>query len=108
MQVEYDPEQTDYAELLHLFWHNHDPTSRNKPQYMSAIFYHDDEQKRLAEETMSEHQAKVTKPITTKILPAETFYDAEQLVIHVFFFVCLIFSEALSYQIKASEFWIMI
>jgi len=77
MQVEYDPQQTDYTELLHLFWHNHDPTARNSPQYMSAIFYHDDEQKRLAEETMSEHQAKVARPITTKILSAETFYNAE-------------------------------
>ena len=78
MQVEYDPQQTNYTELLHLFWNNHDPTARNSPQYMSAIFYHDDEQKQLAEETMSEHQAKVSRPITTKILSAETFYNAEE------------------------------
>ena len=78
LQLEYDPQQTDFAALLHLFWHNHDPTARNKPQYMSAIFYHDAEQKQLAEETMERHQAKVNRPISTKILPAETFYDAEK------------------------------
>ena len=48
---------------------------------MSAIFYHDDGQRALAEETMKEHQAKVTRPIATKILPAETFYDAEKYVL---------------------------
>jgi len=77
MQVDFDPTQTNYTNLLQLFWENHDATSRNKAQYMSAIFFHDEEQRELAEQTMLEHQKKVPRPITTKILPAETFYDAE-------------------------------
>jgi len=44
---------------------------------MSAIFYHDEEQKREAEMTKQEHQKKVKSPVVTKILPAQAFYDAE-------------------------------
>lgn len=77
LQLEYDPNQTNYTDLLALFWNNHDPTARNKAQYMSAIFYHDEEQRQSAEATMKEHQQKVSRPIATKILPAKTFYDAE-------------------------------
>ena len=78
MQLQYNPKQTNYTQLLDLFWNNHDPTGRHSAQYMSAIFYHDEEQKSLAEHTMNEHQKKIRKPIQTKILPAETFYDAEE------------------------------
>ena len=78
MQVEYNPKQTNYSNLLHLFWNNHDPTARNKAQYMSAIFYHDEEQRIIAEKTMEEHQKKISSKIVTKILPAEQFYDAEE------------------------------
>jgi len=77
LQLKYDPKQTNYSNLLSIFWNNHDPTSRNKAQYMSAIFYHDEEQRSLAEESMKTHQKSVSRPITTKILPAQTFYDAE-------------------------------
>lgn len=47
---------------------------------MSAIFYHDEEQKKEAELTKADHQKKVKSPIVTKILPAKTFYDAEKYV----------------------------
>jgi peptide-methionine (S)-S-oxide reductase len=47
VDVDYDPNQTSYAELLDIFWNNHDSCMKNKRQYMSAIFYHDDEQKEL-------------------------------------------------------------
>lgn len=47
-------------------------------QYMSAVFYHNEEQKRLAEETLKDAQKKNVKAIQTKILPASTFYDAEE------------------------------
>lgn len=47
---------------------------------MSAIFYHDEEQKKDAELTKADHQQKVKAPIVTKILPAERFYDAEKYV----------------------------
>jgi len=75
--IQYDPSQNNYKNLLDIFWKNHDSTSCKSRQYMSAIFYHDDEQKSLAEETKAEHQTKVRKQIQTKILPAERFYDAE-------------------------------
>ena len=80
IQIEYDPKQTNYKNLLSIFWNNHDPTARNKPQYISAIFYHDDEQKELAEITMKEKQETTVRKIQTKILPANTFYNAEEYV----------------------------
>ena len=64
-----------------MFWKNHDPTTSHKAQYMSAIFYHDDEQKQLAEQTCDEHQKTLRRPIVTKILPAKRFYDAEEYVL---------------------------
>lgn len=77
VDIEYDPQQTNYERLLQLFWRNHDPTSNCSRQYMSAIFYHDDEQKTLAERTMKEQASKHRKNIATKILPAKEFYNAE-------------------------------
>ena len=74
----YDPEQTSYEKLLDLFWNNHDSTACLSRQYMSAIFYHSEEQKALAEKTRDEHQKKLTRKIQTKIKSAETFYDAEE------------------------------
>ena len=47
-------------------------------QYISIIFYHDAEQKALAEKTLQEHAKKQTKPVLTKILPVTTFHDAEE------------------------------
>lgn len=60
-----------------MFWKNHDPTVKCTRQYMSAIFYHDEEQKRLAEESMEKAAKDKAKKITTKIMPAEKFYVAE-------------------------------
>merc|ERR1711997_14052 len=77
LDLAYDPSVTTYSDLLNIFWNNHDPCSRNKAQYMSAIFYHDEEQKTLAEETKIEQAKKRNKPITTVIVPAKEFYDAE-------------------------------
>ena len=78
MQLEYDPNRTTYSDLLTRFWKDHDPTALHKAQYMSAIFYHDEEQKKLAEQTRNEHQNTLRRPIVTKILPAKRFYDAEE------------------------------
>lgn len=78
LQVEYDPKVTDYDTLLEIFWDNHDPTARRTPQYKSAIFYHNEEQKRLAEETAKSKQQNLKKKIVTDIQPAKTFYDAEE------------------------------
>ena len=61
-----------------MFWENHDATVSWDPQYMSAIFYHNEKQKHLVEETKDEYQKTLTKQIATKIIPASTFYNAEQ------------------------------
>ena len=61
-----------------MFWENHNTTTCLKNQYMSAIFYHDDGQKQLAEESKVNAQKKSVRKIVTKILPLETFYNAEQ------------------------------
>jgi peptide-methionine (S)-S-oxide reductase len=76
VELDYDPTATSYGDLLAMFWKNHDPTSNCTRQYMSAIFYHDEEQKRMAEETMAAAVAK-GKKIKTLILPMKAFYNAE-------------------------------
>jgi len=77
VDIDYDPEQTDYATMLKIFWKNHDPTSKCTRQYMSAVFYHDLEQKQLAELTMEEEQSKTIVPLATSIIPLKKFYEAE-------------------------------
>lgn len=77
IEIEYDPDKMDYSKLLKFFWKNHNPCTRASPQYMSVIFYYDEDQKSLAEKTLKEEQKKRNLPITTKIVPAEKFYDAE-------------------------------
>lgn len=77
IEIQYDPKTTSYSQMLKLFWRNHDPTRCASRQYMSAIFYHNSEQKKLAEDSKEEEQKKLSRKIVTKIAPAETFYDAE-------------------------------
>jgi peptide-methionine (S)-S-oxide reductase len=85
VEVLYDPAKTSYRKLLAHFWRNVDPITPNAqfcdhgPQYRSAIFYHDVEQKRLAEETKQAIEAskRFKEPIVTEIVPASTFYPAE-------------------------------
>ena len=78
VDIDYDPNQTSYAELLNIFWNNHDPCTKNKKQYMSAIFYHDEEQKELALKTFDEAKKQRNRPIATEIAPATEFTDAEK------------------------------
>ena len=72
-----------YEELLEVFWKTHDPTTLNKqgadegPQYRSVIFYHDEEQKKLAEEYKRQLDETMRKKIVTEISPLTTFYLAE-------------------------------
>lgn len=75
--IEYDPESTNYANLLSVFWGSHDPTVPNKPQYKSAIYYQDEKEKQLAEDTLKQVQKNYQRKIVTEVLPASTFYDAE-------------------------------
>lgn len=83
VQVVYDPKKIPTSDVLAWFWELHDPTSKDKqgndsgPQYRSAIFYHSDEQKKVAEASMKAAQAHFKKPIVTEIRKAEIFYVGE-------------------------------
>jgi peptide-methionine (S)-S-oxide reductase len=78
IQVDYDPARISYAELLDLFWASHSPTSRPwSTQYASIIFYHDEEQKRLAEESRDREVVRRGIPMYTEIQPLTRFYLAE-------------------------------
>ena len=83
VRVEYDPSQVDYATLLEAFWHNVDPFAEDRQfcdsgsQYRSAIFYHNDQQKQLAEKTKAELEQRFDRDIATQIAPAEQFWEAE-------------------------------
>lgn len=85
VQILYDPTKITYSELLDVFWMQIDPTDPNGQfvdrgsQYRSAIFYHNDEQKRLAEKSKEalEKSGRYDKPIVTEIVKATEFYRAE-------------------------------
>ena len=85
VQVEYDPEVISYAEVLEIFFRTHDPTTLNRQgadvgtQYRSVIYYHDDEQKRVAEEVIAALDAEGAYPqkIVTEVSPLGVFYPAE-------------------------------
>jgi peptide-methionine (S)-S-oxide reductase len=77
-QLDFDPQRTSYAELLNLFWAAHDPTVKcSSKQYMPVIFYHDADQKTLADQTRAAEAQKRGREIHTEIRPASTFYLAE-------------------------------
>jgi methionine-S-sulfoxide reductase len=86
VQITYDPDKISYETLLDTFWRQIDPTDAGGQfadrgtQYHTAIFYHDDEQKRLAEESRKRLEAsgKFKTPIRTEIRPYTTFYPAEE------------------------------
>ncbi len=86
VQVLYDPEKITYAELLKVFWRNIDPTTPNRQfcdvgeQYRTAVFYHDDEQKRLAEASKEkiEVSKELDRPIVTEIVEVGEFWPAEE------------------------------
>jgi peptide-methionine (S)-S-oxide reductase len=85
IEVVYDPSKVSYADLLKVFWRNVDPTDDtgqfcdHGDQYRSAIFYHDEEQKRLAEQSKKDvaKTLKVPGNVVTQIVPATKFYAAE-------------------------------
>ncbi len=84
-QITYDPKKITYDELLEVFWQTHNPTTLNRQgndvgtQYRSAIFYHNDTQKALAEKYKKELDASgaFNQPIVTEITALPTFYAAE-------------------------------
>jgi methionine-S-sulfoxide reductase len=78
IQIDYDPTRVSYKQLLLIFWQSHDPTSRAwSRQYMSAIFYHNDQQRKLALETRTFEENQRNKKIHTEIQPFGKFYLAE-------------------------------
>jgi|SRR5665213_240802 peptide-methionine (S)-S-oxide reductase len=85
VQIDFDPAVTSYNAMLDVFWNNHDPTTLNRQgpdigtQYRSAIFYHDQEQKELAERSkeLVAASGRFKRPIVTEIVPASTFWVAE-------------------------------
>jgi len=78
IQIEYDPTRISYQELLELFWAGHDPTRPAwSQQYASIIFYHDEEQRRLAQASKKQYEAECDCHVYTEIVPAATFYLAE-------------------------------
>src|SRR5438034_8708833 len=86
VQVEFDPSQTTYDELLDIFWSNHNPTTLNRQgpdvgtQYRSVIFYHSPEQKTAAESSMEkiDKSGRFRRPVLTQIEPVSTFWRAEE------------------------------
>jgi methionine-S-sulfoxide reductase len=78
LQLDYDPKVTGYRDLLEVFWKSHSPVRPPwSRQYMSAIFYHSEEQKRLAVESKEEREAETGRKLFTEIQPASRFYLAE-------------------------------
>ena len=82
--IEFDPSVISYEELLNSFWEKHDPTTLNRQgpdigsQYRSAIFYFDEEQRNLAQESLNKLQQKLKNKIVTEITEADTFWKAEE------------------------------
>jgi peptide-methionine (S)-S-oxide reductase len=84
VQVIYDPSKVSYAQLLTYFWHHIDPTVKDRQfcdyghQYRTAIFVHNDEEKKLAEQSKEKVAEQLKKPIYTEIDEAGPFYPAEE------------------------------
>jgi peptide-methionine (S)-S-oxide reductase len=86
VEIEFDPERIPYSRLLEVFRENHDPATLNRQgpdagtRYRSAIFYHDEGQKRAAEAWKAAREAsgRYRRPIVTQIAPAAPFWRAEE------------------------------
>jgi peptide-methionine (S)-S-oxide reductase len=84
VEVEFDEKKVSYDGLLDAFWRLHDPTTMNRQgpdvgtQYRSAIFHHNEEQKKAALASKNNHAKEFTKPIVTEITVAKEFYPAEE------------------------------
>ncbi|MCS1352399.1 peptide-methionine (S)-S-oxide reductase MsrA [Mechercharimyces sp. CAU 1602] len=86
VQISFDPNEVKYSELLHVFWENHNPTTKNRQgpdigsQYRSAVFTHSPHQEEVARQVKEELQksGKYKSPIVTEITPAAPFYRAEE------------------------------
>ena len=85
IEVDFDPSKVSYEKLLDTFWNSHDPTQVNRQgpdfgtQYRTVIFYHTPEQEKTARQSKEalERSGRFPRPIATQIVPAQTFYRAE-------------------------------
>jgi peptide-methionine (S)-S-oxide reductase len=84
VEIVYDPVKVSFEKLLDVFWHNIDPLAKNRQfcdhgdQYRTAIFYHDDKQRSLAQASKAAVQERLKQPIQTEITAAGPFYKAEE------------------------------
>ena len=86
VRVQFDPSKVTFEELLKIFWDSHDPTTLNRQgpdvgrQYRSAVFYHNEAQREIAESAKEQLGKSGTyqRPVVTEITPASTFYQAEE------------------------------
>jgi peptide-methionine (S)-S-oxide reductase len=84
VQVEFDPDEVSYDQLLDVFWDVHDPTQVNRQgpdvgsNYRSAVFFHSPEQQQQALASKARVQARFGRPIATEITPASDFWRAEE------------------------------
>lgn len=84
VQVEYDPDELSYEQLLDTFWEVHDPTQRNRQgpdvgtQYRSVVFFHTPEQEEQVLASKARIQAQSAEPVVTEIVPASDFWRAEE------------------------------
>ncbi|MGI8422106.1 MAG: peptide-methionine (S)-S-oxide reductase MsrA, partial [Gaiellaceae bacterium] len=82
VEVEFDPSEASYEDMLAVFWREHDPTQMNRQgwdvgtQYRSAIFTHSPEQTEIARTSLAAEQGRYRKTISTEITPASTFFPA--------------------------------
>ncbi len=83
VEIVYDPRKVSYAQLLDYFWHHIDPTVKDRQfcdyghQYRTAIFVHNNDERKLAEESKKKVEAELKVPIYTEIVNAGPFYKAE-------------------------------
>jgi len=78
VQMDYDPTVISYKELLEVFWDSHDPAAPSwSRQYMSLLFYHNDEQRSLAMASKERQEAELGRPVLTQLVPFSKFYLAE-------------------------------
>jgi peptide-methionine (S)-S-oxide reductase len=84
VQITFDPSALSYRELLEIFFEIHDPTTPNRQgddvgsQYRSIILYHNEEQRKIAEEVIKEVEKKLGKKAVTELKPFDAFYEAEE------------------------------
>ena len=84
VEIVYDPRKITYAQLLEVFWRNIDPTTPDRQfcdvgsQYRAAIFFHDETQGRLAEQSKQAAAERLRRPVVTQVVPAAPFYVAEE------------------------------